>query len=205
MIQRIMTAEEFAEQKYDLPDGGRWSELIAGEPVILEQPSDAHGNVIRNLSRFLAQWIEQKQVGYACFDLGIIVQRAPDTVINPAVSYFVTGSRWAETDKVVTDTKPALVFEVASTIDRRRNMPDRITHYRNMGIPVAIVIDSMELKIAVHTGADEVDVLDREEVLTSQNAWVDDSIDQPLLDGLSISVSDIFEQPEWWQWKSRPE
>ena len=200
-----MTAEEFADQKYDLPDGGRWSELIAGEPVILEQPSDAHGNVIRNLSRFLAQWIEEKQVGYACFDLGIIVQRAPDTVINPAVSYFVTGSRWAETDKVVTDTKPAIVIEVASTIDRRRNMPAIIAHYRKMSIPVAIVIDPMELKIAVHTGADEVDVLDREEVLTSQRAWVDDSINQPLFAGLAIPVSDIFEQPEWWQWKSRPE
>ena len=200
-----MTAEEFAEQKYDLPDGGRWSELIAGEPVILEQPSDAHGNVIRNLSRFLAQWIEEKQVGYACFDLGIIVQRAPDTVINPAVSYFVTGNRWDETDKVVTDTKPAIVIEVASTIDRRRNMPDRIAHYRNIGVPVSIVIDPMELKVAVHTGADDVDVLHRDEVLTSGAAWIDDSIDQPLFAGLTIPVSDIFEQPEWWQWKSRPE
>jgi Uma2 family endonuclease len=205
MIQRIMTAEEFADQKYDLPEGGRWSELIAGEPVILEQPSDAHGNVIRNLSRFLAQWIEEKQVGYACFELGIIVQRAPDTVISPAVSYFVAGNRWDETDKVVTDTKPALIIDVASTVDRRRNMPARISHYRKMGIPVAIVIDPMELKVAVHTGTDQVDVLGRDEVLTPKNDWIDASSENPLLAGLSISVSDIFEQPDWWQWQSRPE
>jgi Uma2 family endonuclease len=205
MIQRIMTAEEFADQKYDLPDGGRWSELIAGEPVILEQPSDDHGNVIRNLSRFLAQWIEDKQVGYACFELGIIVQRSPDTVVCPAVSYFVTGNRWDETDKVVTDTKPALVIDVASTVDRRRNMPARISHYRSLGIPVAIVIDPMEQKIAVHTGKDQVDVLGREESLTSKSDWIDDPSDGPLLAGLSIPVRDIFEQPEWWQWASRPE
>ena len=200
-----MTAEEFADQKYDLPDGGRWSELIAGEPVILEQPSDAHGNVIRNLSRFLAQWIEKKKVGYACFELGIIVQRAPDTVICPSVSYFVSGNRWDETDKVVTDTKPALVIDVPSTVDRRRNLPTRISHYRSIGVPVAIVIDPMELKIAVHTGTDQVDVLGRDEFLSSRDDWIDDSSEIPLLDGLSISVSDIFEQPEWWQWQSRPE
>lgn len=198
-----MTAEEFAEQKYDLPDGGRWSELIAGEPVSLEQPSDAHGNVIRNLSRFLAQWIEDKQVGYACFELGIIVQRAPDTVICPAVSYFVSGNRWDETDKVITETIPALVIDVPSTVDRRRNMPDRISHYRNVGIPVSIVIDPMEQKVAVHTGSDEVDVLGLDETLTAKNDWIDNPLDGPLLAGLSIPVSDIFEQPDWWQWKSR--
>ena len=205
MIQRIMTAEEFADQKYDLPDGGRWSELIAGEPVILEQPSDDHGNVIRNLSRFLAQWIEEKQVGYACFEVGIIVQRAPDTVISPAVSYFVGGNRWEETDKVVTETKPALVIDVASTVDRRRSMPKRISHYRNAGIPVSIVIDPMEQKIAVHTGNDQVDVLDRDESLTAKSGWIDNPSDGPLLDGLSIPVRDIFEQPNWWQWQVVPE
>ncbi|MGZ0169087.1 MAG: Uma2 family endonuclease [Planctomycetales bacterium] len=205
MIQRIMTAEEFANQKYDLPDGGRWSELIAGDPVILEQPSDGHGNVIRNLSRFLAQWIEEKQVGYACFELGIIVQRAPDTVICPAVSYFVGANRWEETDKIVTDTKPALVIDVASTVDRRRNMPERISHYRNMGIPVAIVIDPMEQKIAVHTGADQVDVLGLDESLTAKHDWIDNPLDGLLLAGLSIPVRDIFDQPDWWKWQSRPQ
>jgi len=198
-----MTAEEFADQKYDLPEGGRWSELIAGEPVILEQPSDAHGNVIRNLSRFLAQWIEEKQVGYACFELGIIVQRAPDTVICPAVSYFVSGNRWDETDKIITETVPALVIDVASTVDRRRNMPDRVSYYRNMDIPVAIVVDPMEQKVAIHTGTDQVDVLDTDETLTARNDWISDPLNGPLLAGLSISVGDIFQQPEWWEWRKR--
>lgn len=200
-----MTAEEFADQKYDLPDGGRWSELIAGEPVTLEQPSDDHGNVIRNLSRFLAQWIEEKQVGYACFELGIIVQRAPDTVISPAVSYFVGGNRWVETDKVVTDTKPALVIDVASTVDRRRNMPERIAHYRNRDIAVAIVIAPMEQKIAIHTGKDQVDVLGQDEILTAKPEWIDSQSESPLLAGLSIPVSDIFDQPDWWKWQIAPE
>lgn len=204
MIQRIMTAEEFAEQKYDLPDGGRWSELIAGEPVILEQPSDAHGNVIRNLSRALAQWIEEKETGYACFELGIIVQRAPDTVLCPAVSYFVTGNRWDETDKVVTDARPAVVMEVASTVDRRRKLPDRIALYRKAGIPVAIVIDPAEQKVAIHTEIDRVGVLSVGEVLAGQTDWIDEAHPDPLLAGFSIPVKGLFQQPEWWDWARRP-
>ena len=205
MIQRIMTAEEFAEQKYDLPEGGRWSELIKGEPVILDQPSDAHGNVVQNLSRELAKWIQATEVGYACFELGIIVQRAPDTVVCPAVSYFVEGNRWDETDKVATEARPAVVVEVASTVERRRSMQGRISYYRNCGIPVAIVIDPMEQKIAVHTGTDQVDVLSHDESLTAKNDWIDNPLDGPLLAGLSIPVSDIFQQPDWWRWASRSE
>ena len=200
-----MTAEEYAEQKYDLPDGGRWSELIAGEPVILEQPSDAHGNVVRNLSRVLAQWIEDRQVGYACFGLGIIVQRAPDTVVCPAISYFVAGNRWDETDKVVTDARPALVVEVASTVDRRRTMPIRIVHYRSIGIPVAIVIDPTEQKVAIHSQRDRLEVLGKGDVLAGQADWRDDAFDDPLLAGFSIPVESIFQQPEWWEWTRRPE
>lgn len=205
MIQRIMTAEEFAANRFDLPDGGRWSELIAGEPVILEQPSDAHGNVIRNLSRVLAQWIEEKTIGYACFELGIIVQRAPDTVLCPAVSYFVTGNRWDETDKVVTDARPAVVIEVASTLDRRRRMPDRITLYRNAGISVAIVIDPTEQKVAIHSKGDQLSVLTVDDVLAGQADWRDDAQEGPLLAGFSIPVKELFQQPEWWEWSRRPE
>lgn len=199
MIQRIMTAEEFAEQKYDLPEGGRWSELIAGEPVILDQPSDAHGNAIHNLARELAKWIQDREVGYACFELGIIVQRAPDTVVCPAISYFVEGSRWEEMDKIVTETRPAAVIEVASSVGRRRNMSGRIAHYRNCGIPVAIVIDPSELKVAVHSRADRLEVLGRDDILAGRDDWSCDAIDEPLFAGFSIPVIEIFQQPEWWE------
>jgi len=74
-----------------------------------------------------------------------------------------------------------------------------------MGIPVAIVIDPLEQKIAVHTGTDQVDVLGQDEILTAKNDWIDNPLDGPLLTGLSFSVSDIFQQPDWWQWASRPE
>ena len=84
-------------------------------------------------------------------------------------------------------------------------MSGRIAAYRKCGIPVAIVIDPMEQKIAVHTGKDQVDVLGLEESLTSKSDWIENLSDGPLLAGLSIPVRDIFEQPDWWQWARRSE
>ena len=193
-----MTAEEFAEQRYDLPDGGRWSELVSGEPVILGQPSDAHGNIVRNLSSALAEWIDKTRIGYACFELGLIVQRAPDTVYCPAISYFVIGNRWAEMDNVVTETRPAVVVEVASTTDRRRSMRGRVELYRAAGVAVVIVIDPQEKQIAVHSGKDGLEVLGTDDTLAARDEWRCDDLDQPLLEGFSISLEAVFQHPEWW-------
>lgn len=200
-----MTAEEFVEQKYDLPEGGRWSELIRGELITLDQPSDAHGNVIRNLSRALAIWIEEKGIGYACFELGLVVRRAPDTVIFPAVSYFLEGNRWDETDKVVTDSRPALVIEVASTVQRRRNMPERISHYKECGTQIVIVIDPVEQKIAIHSHNDRLEVLSADDIFVARDDWCDSPSGETLLAGFTIPVAEIFQQPEWWEWPDRQE
>jgi hypothetical protein len=54
-----ITAAAFLAQRFELPDGGRWSELIRGE-VVQSQPPDApHGNVILHLSKALAACAER--------------------------------------------------------------------------------------------------------------------------------------------------
>src|SRR5579871_5633979 len=110
----LLTAEQFGDQFFELPEGGRWTELIEGRLVELSPPDDAHGNVVRNLSKSLALYAQTSQRGYACFELGLIVRRDPDTVRFPAACYFVTGERFAESDKFLTDVCPALVIEIAS-------------------------------------------------------------------------------------------
>jgi len=198
MIKRIMTAEEFAEQRYDLPEGGRWCELLAGESIALDPPTDEHGTIVMNLSKALAAWIQETRIGYACFELGVVVQRAPDTVLNPPISYFVTGDRWAEMDKIVTETAPALVFEVGSTPGRRRAMKDRVETYRDAGVCVVIVVDPHEKRVAVHKPGEELDVLKPDDELVSRNDWQCEDHEAPLLHGFSVPVDRIFQQPEWW-------
>ncbi|MHC4875013.1 MAG: Uma2 family endonuclease [Planctomycetota bacterium] len=192
-----MTAEQFAEEKFDLADGGRWAELIAGEPVVLEPPTSEHGTVVMNLTRALAAYVEQTRVGYACFELGVVVQRNPDTVLGPAISYFLTGNRWAETDNVVTESSPALVVEVPSTTDRRRSMQERIAAYQAHGVSLIWVVDLQQKHVAVHSRQEATVVLQSEHSLTSVPGWRDDSGSQ-LLTGFTLPLADIFAEPDWW-------
>ena len=76
----LLTAEDFADRKYELPDGGRWTELVEGQVTAYSPVDDVHGNVVRNLSGALATHAQQTQQGYAGFELGLIVSRDPDTV-----------------------------------------------------------------------------------------------------------------------------
>lgn len=197
MIARSMTAEQFGKEKFDLADGGRWAELIAGEPVILEPPTPEHGTVVMNVSRALAEHIQTTRVGYACFELGIIVQRNPDTVLGPAICYFVSGDRWAEMDRVVTDSCPALVVEVSSTPDRRRGIPDRVAAYRDRGVAVIWVIDPELRQVRVYSGTNRMNLLTREDSIDAGELWGSDD-NAELLTGFFLPLADVFAEPEWW-------
>ena len=57
-----ITAAEFASQKQDLPESGRWHELHDGQPVLLSAPDDTHGTIVLNLTRALAVWFQTQPV-----------------------------------------------------------------------------------------------------------------------------------------------
>lgn len=198
MISRQITAECFAEQKYDLPDGGRWAELLCGEVVIHEPPTTDHGTAVLNLSRALAVWLEQTRDGYVCFEPGLIISRDPDTVLCPSIGYFHEGDGWEEMDKVVTTTRPVLIIEVASTPDRRQAIPQRLELYRTAGCRLFWVIDPGSRQIAIHTPAGLVEVLKSGDTLTSRPAWTTPETTRPLLPGFSLPVDAVFQLPDWW-------
>ena len=145
-----MTAEEFAElgvrDDFDL----QRAELVRGQVEVLETPDLLHGAIVLNLTKAFAAYLQQApdEQGYACFEIGLIVAREPDTVRRPAVSFFVGGERFAELDHAVTQTRPALVVEIGSTNDRRRAMRDRVESYLNWGVRTVWVADT--LAKAVH-------------------------------------------------------
>src|SRR5690349_9953116 len=98
-----LTAQQFAELRPDLPENGRWTELVAGRLVQLDPPDELHGNVVLNLSKAMADYIQSKQQdseGYLCFELGLLVRRNPDTIHFPAASFVTQGGRFAAVDQI---------------------------------------------------------------------------------------------------------
>lgn len=198
MIARSMTAEEFAEQRYELSEDGPWSELICGEAVALHPPDTKHGTVVLNLSKTLADWIESSRIGYACFELGLILGRNPDTVCCPPISYFIAGNRWEELDKTVTASCPALVVEISSTPDRSRLLPGRIPQYLKMGVSVVWVVDPAQRSITVHTAEADAIAFAHDATLSSGAGWAKDGDGGPILSGFSLPVGHAFREPDWW-------
>ena len=188
--QHITTAVEFAERRLDLPDGGRWHELDAGRVVVLQPPEQGHGTAVLNLSRSISEWLRAAKPsdrGYACFELGLVVLRNPDTVRSPAISYFTGGRRFEESDKLVSDRRPQLIVEVVSTNDRRRGIRSRVRDWHNWGVDTVWVADPLEKKVGVLPRGRAVRTLRSHQLLETQQ-----------LPGFSLSIRHLFAEPEWW-------
>jgi Uma2 family endonuclease len=188
-MSQQLTAEQFLDQRFDLPEAGQWAELVAGVPTCFQPPDLDHGNAILNLSKALAQFLQQVDRGYACFDLGLLLARNPDTIRFPAVSYFAGGPRFAEADKPFTAAVPELVVDMASTGDRRAQMPDRVVQYLARGVQGVWVIDSRARSV-------EVTLADAEPVRLTGPEPLHGG---PLLAGFSVQVAALFAEPDWWR------
>ena len=182
-----LTAEEFVAQREELPDGGRWVEITAGKLVILDPPTVEHGTAILNLSKALAQYTQVERGGYACFEIGLLIKRRPDTLLFPAVSYFTTGPMFGESDRVFTETRPTLIVEMASTNDRRRGLDQRVSNWLEWGVPTVWVIDPQQKQAhVVEQGSGGQRLAEHQELLGNS-----------VLPGFQMRIAEIFREPSW--------
>jgi len=185
----LLTAEQFVASRHELPDGGRWTELIAGRPVLLSPPTVEHGNAVLNLSKALADYSQRGQGGYACFDLGFAVARNPDTVKFPAACFFMTGPMFAESDKILTETRPTLVIEVASSNDRRRGLDERIGGWLNWGVPLVWLLDPHARQVHVFEKGRAGQVVGEHQTLSGGSVLFE----------FATNVGNLFKEPGWWK------
>lgn len=189
----LLTLEEFLDSRFDLPESGQWAELEAGHVSQLQPPDLDHGNVILNFSKAIAAWTSAAAARgeadvYACFDLGLILRQHPDTVRFPAVSFFAGGDRFAELDKLATNTVPRLVLELASSPDRRSRMAERVAEYLDWGVSVVWTIDPRQRSVAIHGAAADPLQVGADQSLRGGN----------VLPGFEMAVQDLFIEPAWW-------
>lgn len=187
----LLTVEQFIEQREELPDGGRWTELVAGKLVTLSPPTIEHGTVVLNLTKALSEFSHdasrKDECGYACFELGLVLARNPDTLLFPAISYFSGGARFAEADKIVTETRPAAVVEIASTNDRRRGLEQRVTGWFDWGVGLVWVVDPQARQVQVVEKGQPARRLGEAQSVYGSGE----------LAGFKIAVGELFREPKW--------
>ena len=99
-------------------------------------------------------------------------------------------------DKEITETRPALVIEMASSRDRRQSIPPRVSQYLDWGVAVVWVVDTESQNVCVHTASGSA-MFDSQEPLESSPEWINGSCDAPVLEGFRIAVEDVFREPDF--------
>jgi len=188
MADSSLTAEQFAELTFQEDFDLQRAELVGGRIEVLEAPDLLHGAVVLNFTKSLAAYLQKapEEQGYACFEIGLIVSREPDTVRRPAVSFFVGGERFAELDRAVTQTRPALVIEIGSTSDRRRAMRDRVESYLKWGVRTVWVADTVDKSVHCIRQGQPPRMFSGAQSIPGT----------PVFANLRIAVESLFEMPE---------
>jgi Uma2 family endonuclease len=163
----VMTAVEtwgrFTRVDLDaMPDDGRRYELLDGTIVVSPAPTPAHQSAVFRLARLLDDAASaDSKVFIAPLDTAL----PTGDVLEPDV---LVAQVETITAKDVTGV-PRLAVEVLSPSSRRRDLGDKLTAYRDAGVPSYWVVDPVNPRL---------------------RAW-------QLIDGDYVEIADISGEEEW--------
>jgi Uma2 family endonuclease len=134
---RVVTAEELLV----LPDS-RYRELVRGVPRVSEPPGGLHGWIAARLAARLADHVERHGLGSVLVEAGYVLQRAPDTVRGPDVSFI--GNARLPPERLpehFIPGAPDLAIEILSPSDRWSDVEEMIADYFGAGARLVWVVD----------------------------------------------------------------
>ncbi|HEY0371907.1 MAG TPA: Uma2 family endonuclease [Thermoanaerobaculia bacterium] len=175
-----MTAEELIRLPND-PAGYR-HELVAGHLKKVPFGGFIHGRCTAQLLASLGNHVRQHHLGAVCApDTGFMLERSPDTVLAPDVS-FVRAELVEDSDDFG-PFAPDLAVEVLSAFDRASEMSFKISQYLRAGTRAVIVVDPAKRTVYVNraSGADMVTTI------AGEFLEVDD-----VVPGWKMPLSEIF-------------
>jgi Uma2 family endonuclease len=164
---KLMTAEEFFEFCHRPENRDRHFELEQGEIVEMSLPGERHCVVCGNATGILWGFTRQLRKGYVCpNDMGLLLERDPDTVRGVDVALYLEIRRYEELDPKFTERLPALAVEVLSPNDRIGRVMRRITQFLRKGIPLVWLIDPDARNVTVYRPDKTPVVVEADEELT---------------------------------------
>ena len=177
-----MTADELLRRSDTL---GR-CELIEGELTMLMPPGGFHGRLCSDLGYFLEDHVRRHPVGWVYQEVGYLLERDPDTVRAPDVS-FIAADRLdrADTPKYI-PIPPDLAVEVNSPNDRPGEVLAKVGWWLEHGVRLVWVVDPETRTVAVYPGdaaAGVPRVLGRADTLDGGN----------VLPGFVLPLTEVFQ------------
>jgi len=148
-LKKPMTADELFKH-YNSTLGKH--ELVRGQLVVMEPVGTEHGAVALSVGSVLLMYARENALGTVFVETGFILQRNPDTVRAPDVS-FVAAERMK---RLTRDERrkyfvghPDLAVEVISPDERWRNTEEKIADCFTAGTQLFWIVDPQKRRIIV--------------------------------------------------------
>jgi Uma2 family endonuclease len=178
VTSRLLTANDL----WKLSESGEDYELIEGELVPVAPVFFGHGKIQGKIHSLILRYAEQFRLGEVAVEAGYILRRSPDTVLAPDVS-FVAAERLPANLERYFSFAPDLAIEVVSSSNSPREIERKLAIYLQTGVRCVWIVHPRERQVVVHTPGEPPRTYKEADVLTGD----------PVLPGLSIFVSEIFE------------
>lgn len=181
----VTTQLRTAQDLLHMGDRGDNFILIAGELVEVSPPTGAHGRLTTNIAMIVGTFVLENPLGQVYTgDTGYILQKDPDSVLAPDLS-FIASERVPADDNAYLEVPPDLVVEVVSPSNSAREIERKVATYLKAGVRQVWIIYPKRRQVAVYKPKNVLRVFgDSEEIDCA-----------PELPGLTVPVAHIFDGP----------
>jgi Uma2 family endonuclease len=169
------------------PDDGRRHELIGGEHYVAPAPRKQHQRAVSNLHIDLGGFVREHGLG-SVYPAPFDVVLSDEDVVQPDL-LFVSRERASIEEEAGIFGAPDLVVEVLS--DSTRNMDEgvKLKLYELFGVRECWLVDTSLESVKVYRLSSEGSFRLAAELYAEEG----DSLETPLLPGLSIGLNQIFQ------------
>lgn len=138
----IGTATLITAEKFDALGDIGTAELVRGKVVPLTKPKPKHGRIAMRIGRKVGNFVERKKLGevYAA-ETGFLVERNPDSVRAPDVSFVRTELALGHDEDEWYPHSPDLAVEVLSPGDRPGAVEEKVQMWLDGGGRSVWVVD----------------------------------------------------------------
>ncbi len=178
---KLLTADDLLR----LDSQGVRGELIRGVFHEIMSSGVEHGKIAMKLGILLGIFIMPRKLGtLVASDVGVWLERDPDTVREPDIAYFSAAR--LPTDVRITgyaEVPPDLVVEIVSPSDTRRAVRDKARMWLSYGVALVWVVQPDTRTVDVYEP-------DQAAVMLTDNDTLDGAA---VLPGFTCPISDLFD------------
>jgi Uma2 family endonuclease len=173
----LMTADDLDR----VPDDER-GELLRGVMLPVAPVRRVHWKVTGKFDRSLGNYADANRLGDVGPEAGFLLERDPDTVLAPDISFVAAGREWPDDALGWPEMAPDLAVEVLSPSNTRREIALKVEIYLRAGVRLVWVADAEARTVVVHAAG-----------RPPRTLGVGDALDgEDVLPGYRLPLADLF-------------